>query len=176
MQGAFPVDEVLKMARITPRLLGAVENGPQTYLILIQNEDELRPTGGFLTAVGRLIVEDGRLTDLSFEGVSKLDDFNKPYPSAPWQLDEYMRSEILLLRDANWFTNFPTTVEWAEFLYAYARPGEIDGVIAVDQHVVVQILREIGAYQGRGGVRTDHRRKCDGLHAPGELRVTTGGR
>ena len=99
VQGAFPVDEVLKMARIAPRLLGAVENGPQTYLILIQNEDELRPTGGFITAVGRLSVEDGRLTDLSFEGVSLLDDFNKPYPSAPWQLDEYMRSEILILRD-----------------------------------------------------------------------------
>jgi len=143
-QGAFPVDDVLQMARIAPRLLGAVENGPQTYLILVQNEDELRPTGGFLTAVGRLTVQDGSLTQVSFEGVSLLDDFNKPYPSAPWQLDEYMRSELFVLRDANWFTDFPTSVDWVEFLYAYTRPGEIDGVITVDQHVVVQVLREIG--------------------------------
>ena len=55
MQGAFPVDDVLRMARLAPRLLGAVENGPQTYLILIQNEDELRPTGGFITAVGQML-------------------------------------------------------------------------------------------------------------------------
>lgn len=150
VQGAFPVDDVLKMAQIAPRLLGAVENRPKTYLILIQNEDELRPTGGFITAVGQITVEDGRLTQVSFEGVSKLDDYNKPYPEAPWQLDEYMRSEILILRDANWFTSFPTSVEWVKFLYAYTRPIEINGVITVDQHVVMQILREIGPIEVEG--------------------------
>ena len=150
MQGAFPADEVLQMARLAPRLLGAVGSGSQTYLILIQNEDELRPTGGFISAVGRLVVDNGKITNLAFEGVSKIDDFSKPYPTSPWQLDEYMRSEILILRDSNWFTNFPTTVEWVEFLYTYSRSGSIDGVIAIDQHVVVEILRQIGPIRVEG--------------------------
>ena len=103
MEGSFPVDDVLSMARLAPRLLGAVGNGSQTYMIVIQNEDELRPTGGFLTAVGLLVVQDGKIQSLSFESSELVDDLSKPYPKAPWQLDEYMMSEILLFRDSNWF-------------------------------------------------------------------------
>lgn len=150
MQGAFPVDELLSMARLAPRLLGAVGNGPQTYLIMIQNEDELRPTGGFLTAIGRLMLENGRMTELSFESSEQVDDLAKPYPKAPWQLDAYMMAEMLLLRDANWFSDFPTTVEWVRFLYAYSRPQPIHGVIALDQQVIVELLRVVGPLQVEG--------------------------
>ncbi|NMB55525.1 MAG: DUF4012 domain-containing protein [Leptolinea sp.] len=150
MQGAFPVDDVLAMARLAPRLLGAIGNGPQTYLIMIQNEDELRPTGGFLSAVGKMVLENGRLNELSFESSELVDDLSKPYPQAPWQLDEYMRAEILLLRDANWFTDFPTTVKWVRFLYAYTRPQAVNGVIALDQHVIVELLRQVGPLQVEG--------------------------
>lgn len=144
LETAFPVTDVLQMARLAPRILGAVDNGPQTYMILIQNEDELRPTGGFLTAVGLMVVEDGKLISLSFESSELVDDLSKPYPKAPWQLDEYMMAEILLFRDSNWFTNFPTTVEWAKFLYAYTRSKAVDGVIAIDQQVVEELLRIVG--------------------------------
>jgi hypothetical protein len=54
------------------------------------------------------------------------------------------------LRDANWFTDFPTTVEWVKFLYAYSRPASIDGVIAIDQRVVVEILRIVGPVDVEG--------------------------
>ncbi len=150
MQGAFPVDDVLAIARLAPRLLGAIGNGPQTYLIMVQNEDELRPTGGFLSAVGLMEFENGKLTNLSFESSELVDDFSKPYPKAPWQLDTYMMAEMLLFRDANWFTNFPTTVEWVRFLYAYSRPQAIQGVIAVDQHMLVELLRQVGPLQVEG--------------------------
>ena len=141
---AFPVTDVLQMARLAPRLLGAVGNGPQTYMILIQNEDELRPTGGFLTAVGLLEVENGKILNLSFESSEMVDDLSQPYPKSPWQLDDYMMSEILLFRDSNWFTNFPTTVDWAKFLYSYTRSKEVDGVISIDQHVAVELLGIVG--------------------------------
>ena len=150
MEGSFPVDDVLSMARLAPRLLGAVGNGSQTYMIVIQNEDELRPTGGFLTAVGLLVVQDGKIQSLSFESSELVDDLSKPYPKAPWQLDEYMMSEILLFRDSNWFTNFPTTLEWAKFLYGYSRAQSVDGVIAIDQHVIEELLRAIGPIQVEG--------------------------
>lgn len=141
---AFPVTDVLQMARLAPRLLGAVGNGPQTYMILIQNEDELRPTGGFLTAVGLLEVENGKILNLAFESSDMVDDLSKPYPKSPWQLDDYMMAEILLFRDSNWFTNFPTTVDWAKFLYSYSRSKKVDGVITVDQHVVEELLKIVG--------------------------------
>lgn len=143
----FPVTDVLQMARLAPRLLGAIGNGPQSYMILIQNEDELRPTGGFLTAVGLLKIEAGKIISLTFESSDLIDDMSKPYPKAPWQLDEYMKAEILLFRDANWFTNFPTTVEWTKFLYSYTRAKTVDGVIAIDQHVVKELLQIVGSIE-----------------------------
>lgn len=150
IQSSFPVDDVLAMARLAPRLLGSVGNGPQNYLLMVQNEDELRSTGGFFSAVGLLVVENGKIVNLSFESTELVDDLSRPYPSAPWQLDEYMMADMLLLRDANWFTDFPTTVEWVRFLYAYTRTQSIQGVIAIDQNVLVEILRHIGALRVEG--------------------------
>jgi hypothetical protein len=150
LNSSFPVTEVLQMARLAPRLLGAVGNGPQSYLLLIQNEDELRPTGGFLTAAGLLQMENGKITGITIESSDMVDDLSKPYPKAPWQLDEYMMAEILLFRDANWFTDFPTTVEWTRFLYSYTRAKKIDGVIAIDQHTVQRLLGITGEIQIEG--------------------------
>ncbi len=103
------LDDGLALAISFPRLMGATSQGPQTYLIIVQNEDELRATGGFISTVGKFVVLNGHVLGLSFEDSYAFDDFPKPYPAAPWQLDQYMNIPILLLRDANWFTDFPTS-------------------------------------------------------------------
>jgi hypothetical protein len=146
----FPMEDALALVHSAPHLLGVGKSGPQTYLLMIQNEDELRPTGGFLTAVGSLVVRDGKLLSINIESSELVDDLTKPYPKAPWQLDDYMMAEILMLRDANWFTDFITTAEWVEYLYSYSRAYSVDGVIAIDQHVVVELLRALGAVRVEG--------------------------
>jgi hypothetical protein len=73
-----------------PRLVGATSEGPKTYLLLVQNEDELRPTGGFITAASTLLLQDGQVGSLNFENSGDLDDWSKPYPVAPWQLQHYI--------------------------------------------------------------------------------------
>ncbi len=144
-------DEALSMALALPDVLGAGEDGPKTYLILVQNEDELRPTGGFITAFGNLVVNDGQVISLKFEPMDGTqEDWSKPYPAAPWQLQEYMNSPVLLMRDANWFVDFPTTVTWAEYLYAYTHDHSVDGVIAFDQRFLVMLLEAIGPVQVEG--------------------------
>ncbi len=146
----FPMEDALALVHSAPRLLGVGKVGPQTYLLLIQNEDELRPTGGYLTAVGSVVVKDGKLLSINIESSENVDDLTKPYPNAPWQLDEYMMAEILMLRDSNWFTDFPTSAEWAEYLYSYSRAYSVDGVIAINQHVVVEILKVLGPIRVEG--------------------------
>ena len=79
-----------------------------------------------------------------------MDDLNQPYPPAPWQLQQYMNASILMLRDANWYTNFPTTAQWVEFLYAYSHPGPAQGVIAIDQQALVAVLSVVGPLQVEG--------------------------
>ena len=77
-----------------PKVLGASEFGPQTYLVLLQNEDELRATGGFITAVGTVTIDQGEILAFKVDDSYALDDFAKIYPAPPWQLFNYMNSSM----------------------------------------------------------------------------------
>lgn len=138
------MDDGLSLSVVLPSVLGATETGPKTYLVLVQNEDELRPTGGFITTVGNMVIRNGQVMSLEFERVDDTNDWSKPYPPAPWQLQEYMNAGVLILRDSNWFTDFPTSAVWAEYLYAYDHSHSVDGVIAFDQQFLVMLLKVMG--------------------------------
>ena len=144
------MDDGLAAAIAAPHLLGAAADGPKTYLLLVENEDELRPTGGFITAVGRLVVQNGQVLHLTFTDSGELDNWDYPYPMAPWQLNQYMNSPVLILRDANWFTDFPTSALYVESLYAYKYSHSVDGVIAFDQHMLVLMLEALGPIRAEG--------------------------
>jgi hypothetical protein len=133
-----------------PRMVGATSEGPKTYLLLAQNADELRPTGGFITAAGTLLLQDGRISSLTFSNSGDLDNWQRPYPASPWQLSQYMDNAVLVLRDANWFTNYPTAALYAEYLYSYTNEHSVDGVIAFDQQALVEILQALGPIQVEG--------------------------
>ncbi len=142
--------DALLLAVELPRVAGGSDEGPKTYLLLVQNEDEIRPTGGFITAAGTVVVQDGKLSGLKFEDSGNMDDWDQPYPSAPWQLSEYMNNPVMVFRDANWFTDFPRSAQYAEYLYAYAKGHSVDGVIAFDQHLLVELLRVLGPIEVEG--------------------------
>ena len=133
-----------------PSILGATPEGPKTYLLLVQNEDEFRPTGGFITAAGNLVIRNGKVISLEFESSEYDDNWSKPYPEAPWQLQAYMDSPVLIFRDANWYTDYPTAAQWAEYLYAYTHDHSVDGVIAFDQHMLVMLLEVLGPLEVEG--------------------------
>ena len=144
------MDDGLSLSTALPSILGSTDHEPKIYLILVQNEDELRSTGGFITSVGRLVIRNGEVVSLTFEGVDDGEDWTKPFPSAPWQLQEYMNTSVLILRDSNWFADFPTNVQWAEYLYLYNHVHAVDGVIAFDQQFLVMLLGVIGPLEVEG--------------------------
>jgi len=137
----------LELAVTFPWLAGASEYGPRTYLLLIQNEDELRATGGFITSAGTFVVKDGDILTFIIEDSYAFDDPTKLYPTAPWQLQKYMQLPTILLRDANWSPDFPTSAAQAEYLYALTRFHGADGVIAIDQYTVRSLLTVLGQVQ-----------------------------
>jgi hypothetical protein len=144
------MEDGLTLALEAPGLAGFSNEGPKTYLLLAQNEDELRPTGGFITAAGTLLVKDGQILSLSFQNSPEFDNWEWPYPPAPWPLEQYMNSPVLIFRDANWYTDFPTSVQYIEYIYSYTNSHSVDGVIAFDQHFLVEILRVTGPIELEG--------------------------
>jgi hypothetical protein len=141
----------LGLATVAPDLLGM--NGPRTYLILALNEDELRPIAGYITGVGEVRVEAGRLVTMTFRDGYAVDDFTQPYPDPPEPLRRYMGIDLWVFRDSNWSPDFPTAARQAIALYRPGYPVTIDGVIALDQRAVQQLVEAIGplAVEGSEG-------------------------
>ncbi len=143
------VDRILPLARVAlqaaqvaPVLLGVDE--PRAYLILAQNNDEMRATGGFISGAGVARFEGGRLTDLKMADSYAADDLSKPHPSPPRPLSEWMGAQMLLLRDSNWSPDYPTSAEVARSLYAQDQEVYTDGVIAIDMEAVRLLVEALG--------------------------------
>lgn len=142
----------LRLAPQLPLLLGM--NGPQRYLIMAQNEDELRATGGFLTGAGVLTLENGRILDLSLRDANGVDNWReKPYDLPPQPYYDFMLSEMFLFRDANFWPDFPTSAQKAMDLYAYGQDESgFSGAVAIDQEflrLLVDATGPISLEQGR---------------------------
>lgn len=145
VDGKLYLADELKLLTVLPTLMGS--DGPTTYLILAQNEDEIRPTGGFLTGAGLLRLQNGRIVGLIFDDGNVIDDWrNKPYDFPPTPFYELMGLELFLFRDANYWPDFPTSAEHAMQLYTYGQGDvpELDGAIAIDQQFVAMLLAVTG--------------------------------
>ncbi|OGM05802.1 hypothetical protein A2125_01410 [Candidatus Woesebacteria bacterium GWB1_43_5] len=119
------------------------------YLVLFQNDKELRPTGGFLTAYSIAEVEKGKFQPVSSSDMYSLDAKYRPSIPASKPLVDYIKGPYALsknyrLRDMNWSPDFRESIEL--FLEEAEKVGiaKIDGVIAVDTHLLVNILEVLG--------------------------------
>jgi hypothetical protein len=140
---AYPLAQTgFELMPVAPQLLGA--DRPRTYLLLFQNEDELRATGGFLSAAGRVTIDSGKIISLTVEDSYAIDDFTTPYPDAPAPMRDYMGIDLWVFRDSNWSPDFPVAARQAISLYTQTRGGTIDGVIALNQQVVEALVDGLG--------------------------------
>ncbi len=133
------VDELLTLY---PRLAGY--KNPVTYLVLLQNSDELRPTGGFIGSVGTVTFQDGVVNDFSLQDVYALDGQLKGHVDPPGPLKDLMGTEHWYLRDSNWDPDYEKSATRAAWFYQKESGNQVDGVIAINVPVVIDILSAIG--------------------------------
>ncbi len=132
----------LRSAPVLPQMLGF--QGPRTYLILVQNNHELRATGGFLSGIGTLRLENGAITHLEFVDSYDIGRDDVEHPWAPAPMQRYMGIDLLFLRDVNWSPDLPTTAQLARAIYQQDTGNLVDGVVTLDLHAV-QLL--VGALE-----------------------------
>ena len=79
------VDEVLELASASTRFLkGSLGfQGPRSYLLLLQNQQEIKATGGYIGQVVRLNLDQGELIDLVFQDTSSVDFLPPTFPNNP---------------------------------------------------------------------------------------------
>lgn len=147
----------LRISAAVPDLLGIAEM--RTYLLLVQNNHELRATGGFITSIGRLTVADGQIIALEFADSYADDLADLPHPAAPPPMQRYMHIDRLFLRDVNWSPDLPTTARLAQALYQQSSGHTVDGVITLDLQAVELLVGALAPLQApaiEGAITADN--------------------
>ncbi len=123
-------------------LLG--ESREQTYLLVFQNQAELRPTGGFMGSVAELMIDRGEIDQVFVPG------------GGPYDLRGQLKSRVLApkplhlvnprweFQDANWFPDFAASAEKIRWFWSQGGQSTLDGVIAVNATVLEPLLRFTG--------------------------------
>jgi hypothetical protein len=130
---------------IVPEEMGL--NKPKTYLILFQNDKELRSTGGFWTAYAIITLDKGAIVNMSSGDMYFLDIDNKVafYPTPPPAIATYLKLDKWYIRDVNIFPDFKVSVEkLGEFWARVPGVPAYDSVVGIDTVFVESLLRVLG--------------------------------
>lgn len=141
---------------LSPEILGS--NSPKNYLLLFQNDKEIRPTGGFLTAYAFLTLDKGKLSTTASDDIYRLDERllkvceKKICPlSPPAPIVKYLPEEdgkprtAWSMRDSNISPDLPTAAREFERMYEMLGDGvPFDGIITIDTQVVEELIKITG--------------------------------
>ncbi|MCH8200181.1 MAG: DUF4012 domain-containing protein, partial [Chloroflexi bacterium] len=126
-------------------------DGPRTYLLILQNQNEIRATGGFIGATIEVHIVNGVLGDLVFEDSTSIDLAPLANnPPAPEPLYWYLWMGRLLFRDANWNPDFPSSAQTLLDFYEANRGVDIDGVVAGTKLLALDMVDAIGGVRVPG--------------------------
>lgn len=139
-------EDMVKKARASANLLPEIigEDLEKSYLILLLNNMELRPGGGFVGSFATVTFTGGKLKKLEVNDVYTLDGNLKNHVEPPKEIKEDLGQKDWYLRDSNFEPDFPTSARQAEWFYNQEGGGRVDGVIALDVSSIQDLLEVVG--------------------------------
>ncbi len=142
---------VLEKISLTKEWLGTLSpilNNRSRWIVLLQNDNELRATGGFMGSYAVITINQGKIEELTIEDIYDADGQFTGYFPAPAGVKEYLSSgNGLRLPDANWHPDFPTSAQQVLGYFALGKRQEISGVIAITNSVIGEVLKITGPLQ-----------------------------
>ena len=148
--------DIKKALQIIPQVL-AVGTPTKRYMIIMQNDKEIRPTGGFMTNYATFKISNGLLdSDFTSKDMYSVDltlqtiDYYYTFPSAPASYTKLLKVEHWFARDMNYSPDLPTSMD--EFMKFYNMAGTInpyeikpvDGIFMIDTYVIQELLDVTG--------------------------------
>lgn len=137
-----------KMAAGLDPLLGY--GGPRTYIVLGQNEQEIRPTGGFLGTMGVVSLVDGKINKFEYASSYEYDPKPDKHRIPPTDLASGLGLAFWYVRDANWSPDFPESATAVQHFLVEDRNLQSDGVVAVDTEMLRLLLQALGPMTVQG--------------------------
>ncbi|OGH18392.1 MAG: hypothetical protein A2868_02275 [Candidatus Levybacteria bacterium RIFCSPHIGHO2_01_FULL_40_15b] len=132
---------IISLAQMLPVILGY--NEERNYVLLFQNNGELRPTGGFIGSVGELKLKGGKIESFTIQDVYEYDGKLRAHVEPHYVIRRYLQPH-LYLRDSNFDPDFQNSASTSALLYNLETDKKIDGVIAINFEAVRRLIEEVG--------------------------------
>ncbi len=117
------------------------QNENRTYLVLLQNNYELRPSGGFMGSYAKLKFEKAGLVEFLVEDIYVPDGQLTTHVEPPWPIQTAFQQGFWKLRDSNWEPDFPTAVETINWFFEKGGEEKTDGIMALNFLVIKDIVK-----------------------------------
>lgn len=116
------------------------------YLVIFQNNSELRPTGGFIGSFAVIEFSDYKIKNIDFNtNIYKLDKvFSQDHIVSPPAPLEEISNGRWALRDSNFAVSYPESAKQIEWFFKEETGQDIDGIIAVNASVVRDLIKLSG--------------------------------
>ena len=136
------LDTAADLASVAPSMMGGA--APRNYLLLIQNNAEIRATGGIPGALAVLTLDNGKM---SLSGQSSAGDVGVMSPILPVDAEQqqiYSPRLGTYMQDVNLTPDFPTAASTARAMWERKWGQQLDGVISIDPVALGYVLEATG--------------------------------
>ncbi|UDY23122.1 DUF4012 domain-containing protein [Nocardioides sp. Kera G14] len=131
-----------KALAVLPAMLGG--EGKRNYLLVMQNNAEIRATGGLPGAVAELQADNGKLLMINERSGASFGQAPKPVlPLSDEETALFGENLGRYFLDANLTPDFPRSADLWKARWEQEVPGDIDGVLSIDAVTLSYLL---GAY------------------------------
>jgi len=147
----LPVNDKWKNLTGIADYLLAQDGKEKTFMVLFQNNMEIRPGGGYIGSFGVLRIKNGRVEEMQVHDLSNFDGRIPDTETPPYPMVETLHIKSWKLRDSNFSPDFKTNAEKAEYFYKLGQGQEnFDGVIGITANVLTSFLKATGPIEIEG--------------------------
>lgn len=125
------------------KLLG--DQLPHRYLVLLQNNNEIRPSGGFIGSYAIVDIDKGLIKKIDIQDVYDIDGSFKDIIEPPDYMKKFTGN--WRFRDSNYSADFPTTASKAKWFLSKEGGPIVDTVVAINQGLLQDMLEITGPIQ-----------------------------
>ncbi|MCX6745898.1 MAG: DUF4012 domain-containing protein, partial [Candidatus Parcubacteria bacterium] len=120
------------------------QDSQKRYLLIFQNNSEIRPTGGFIGSYALIDIDQGKIEKIDIPGGGPYDlkaglkvNIKSPTPlnimNPRWEF-----------QDANWFADLPTSAQKLMWFYEKSSGPSVDGLIFINASFIEKLLQILG--------------------------------
>jgi hypothetical protein len=133
---------------VLPKILGF--DSEKTYLILFQNNQQIRPGGGVVEAVGVLSINAGKIDKFQVLNTKDLDEKLNTHVEPPFAVRRYLHASNFYLKDSSSDPNFVNDAINAASIYKLETGTEVDGVIGINLNFIKDLITNLGSVKVDG--------------------------